>query len=132
MTNNYCSNCGTKVGQMAANFCSKCGQNLKKITKTIHSNNINLDEDVDDYIEAEESNINLDLSKLKDKIKIHVDFEKSKPVTIGEFIKQAKSSNDQGLDNISRPKFNLKNDKDILKMMAEECSSSREKSSEVI
>lgn len=117
MSANYCSNCGYKMEGVAANFCPKCGQNLKTLAKTVSR---------EDVTEGG----GLDISSVKDKIKISVDFEHGKPVTIGDIIKEAKVVGK--IDEIiARPASKDPVGNDLLTKIVKECASSRKDSKEI-
>lgn len=123
--NNYCPNCGNKTQGVSINFCPKCGQNLKKLT-------------IDNKSEKEEMQMSsstdgyLDISKLKEGIKVTCDIEKSGPITIGEYLSAARRSGQEPPETISRPKPKLPNSKkEMLNLIKDECAPSRGKSAEV-
>jgi hypothetical protein len=120
MTNNYCQNCGTKIAAIS-NFCPKCGHNLRSIAK------IN-EEEVDD--ERREDGPLIDLSNLKDKIKISVQVDKENPITVGEYLKQSAGASPSE-EKINRPKQKLPKGKALLSLIAKECAPSKSKSEEV-
>lgn len=127
MTTNYCSNCGNRVEQngVRANFCSKCGQNLNTLKKTVASAPEEII-DNDDVIAGP-----IDISKLKDKIKIHVDIDAPKAITVGELIESAKQSGPIQDDGFRRKESSLPDGKDLLKAIANECAKSKDKSKEI-
>ena len=126
-TTNYCSNCGNKIEQngIKASFCSKCGQDLRTLKKTVAS--VNEVEEIDE----EGAPSTLDLSALEGKIKIYAEVEKPKVITVGDVISQAKASGKQEEQLSKREAANLPSGKDLLKTIAKECSSSKDKSAEV-
>ena len=122
MNTNYCSNCGYKVEQngVKLNFCPKCGQNLNTLKKTVASA----------PIEEEEGAVeSIDISSLKDKIKISVDMDIPKPITVGDVINASKGSAPEKIKG--RPAAKLPKGKDLLKAIAQECSSSKGRASEI-
>ena len=123
MNTNYCSNCGYKVEQngVKLNFCPKCGQSLNTLKKTVAS----APDQEDNEIQGEE----IDISSLKDKIKISVDMDIPKPITVGDVINASKGSAPEKIKG--RPAAKLPNGKKLLDVIAQECSSSRDRASEI-
>lgn len=126
MTTIYCSKCGNKVEQkgVIVNFCSKCGQDLRTLKQTQTIANEDTFEEADQVGE-------FDISNLKDKIKITVDMDIPKPITIGDLVSEAKQTGPVQEEKYVRPSSNLPKGKDLLKTIAKECSSSREAPIEV-
>lgn len=117
---NYCPNCGCKSS--GGNFCPKCGQNLKTLERSVGV------QKTDDH---EEESSGIDISRLKDKIKITIETPKNKVMTVGEVIQQAKSSGNIVEESFKRPTVKLPKGKDkLFKVLTEECSSSKQKSKE--
>jgi DNA-directed RNA polymerase subunit RPC12/RpoP len=123
MNINYCSNCGYKVEQngVKLNFCPKCGQSLNTLKKTVAS----VPDQEDDEVHGGE----IDISSLKDKIKISVDMDIPKPITVGDVINASKGSAPEEIKG--RPAAKLPKGKELLKVIAQECSSSRGRASEI-
>lgn len=126
----FCTNCGNKMESVVAiNFCSKCGQALNGKRNVQNTAPVAQAEVIDeDYVDTESR---LDISALKDKIRVSVDFEAAKPIKIGEYLEMAKASGPTTETLSPRRSDNLPNGKDLLKKIADECSTSRNKSSEV-
>ena len=123
MNINYCSNCGYKVEQngVKLNFCPKCGQSLNTLKKTVAS----VPHQADDDIQGGE----IDISSLKDKIKISVDMDIPKPITVGDVINASKGSTPEKVRG--RPAAKLPEGKDLLKAIAQECASSKDRPGEI-
>lgn len=124
---NYCSNCGNKVQQAGANFCPKCGQNLKTIEKTSLPNS-----DEENFQEQEYLNIKkINLAEIKNNIKIYAETEKSTPVKLGDYLEANKNVKNVEGDTINRTDCGLPSGNELLKFIQKECSTSRDKSSEI-
>ena len=120
---NYCSKCGNKNEQFA-NFCPKCGQNLKTLAQNPVQHHGEENEDTEEVAE-------FNIEALKGKINISVQMDVPQPVTVGDIINEARQTGPSSQDLGKRNAPNLPKGKDLLKTIAKECSSSRDKSSEV-
>lgn len=123
---NYCSNCGNKVQEVGANFCPKCGQNLRKVQRNAVSH---FEEEDLESQENSYSKINLD--NLKNKINISAELQAPQKIKLGDYLELVKKDGEIKDEKIKRPHSDLPSGKELLKLIQKECSTSKEKSSEI-
>ena len=127
MTVKYCPNCGNKANSsVALNFCSKCGTSLNSTSKA-RLKDIEGVEETDGDTEYEV----LDLSKIKEGIRITAHVEGSTVVKIEDVLKEAKANGPSQKDTFKRPIMKIEKGQKLTDVIKKECASSRGNPQEV-